>query len=360
MHRTRKPERRPSEGRIELRRVPRRVALKGLGALALTGLGCSSTQRATPGNAPPDSQAAAGAGASPAAPAIGSGGSAEPASSSAPAMPPADSGGMSSGAPQSAATGGAHAPAPADAGKPAVHTPDASAMAAADAGAMHDPMGLDALQCIVTPALEEGPFFVDEKLKRSDLVMGETDSAIADAVPLQLVIGVFEVSGTTCKPMSGVQVDVWQANAVGVYSDEAPGLIQSVDTSGKQFLRGYQITDEQGVVRFATIYPGWYTSRTIHIHFKLRMLDANDSTREFTSQMFFDETMNEQVLAKPPYSNRADVRMVRNADDHIYNGTAMNGQLPPAGTTPPGKQIMPAVMASGSGFTATLKIGVQS
>jgi protocatechuate 3,4-dioxygenase beta subunit len=168
------------------------------------------------------------------------------------------------------------------------------------------------------------------------------------------------VSGSACAPLSGVQVDIWQANAVGVYSDIAPGVIQSVDTTGKQFLRGYQMTDAQGIVRFETIYPGWYMSRTIHIHFKLRMLDGAGSAREFIAQMFFDEATNAMVLAKPPYSNRTGTRSVLNDDDHIYNGTAMNGQLPPAGTTPPGKQIMPVLVENGAGYTATLKIGVQA
>ncbi|HMJ15583.1 MAG TPA: hypothetical protein VK524_29405 [Polyangiaceae bacterium] len=222
------------------------------------------------------------------------------------------------------------------------------------------PTGLDALQCIVTPAMTEGPFFVEEELNRSNLLMGETDAASVNAVPLQLVIGIFQVSGTMCKPLSGVQVDIWHANAVGMYSDVASGLVQSVDTRGKKYLRGYQISDEQGIVRFDTIYPGWYRSRAIHIHFKLRMLDSSVSAREFIGQMFFDEATNTAVLAKAAYSDRSDMRSVLNDDDHIYNGTASNGQRPPAGTTPPGKQIMPALVAEGMGYSGTLKIGLKS
>jgi protocatechuate 3,4-dioxygenase beta subunit len=359
MQRGRKRERIAIHSWLEPRRFPRRTALQGLGALAFAGFGCSSA-RSGSGSSIAGPAAAAGAGdARP--PAAGSGGTMQPVTDSSAAAPPPPPTIGSAGMASPAGTGGAAPPA-SDAATPMTRMPAAGGMAAADAGAAHTPAmptGLDALHCIVTPALTEGPFFVDEKLNRANLVMGETDDAIANAVPLQLVIGVFEVNGTMCKPLTGVQVDVWQANAVGVYSDVAAGLIQSVDTRGKQYLRGYQLTDDQGVVRFETIYPGWYMSRTIHIHFKLRMLDSSTSAREFTSQMFFDETMNAAVLAKPAYSNRSDVRTVLNDDDHIYNGTAMDGQPPPAGTTPPGKNVMPTVVANGAGYTATLKIGLQ-
>ena len=62
-------------------------------------------------------------------------------------------------------------------------------------------------------------------------------------------------------------MDIWHCNALGAYSDVSdPGF----DTSGQQFLRGYQATDANGVATFSTIYPGWYSGRTVHIHFKIR------------------------------------------------------------------------------------------
>ena len=38
----------------------------------------------------------------------------------------------------------------------------------------------------------------------------------------------------------------------------------------ERFLRAHQVTDGQGIARFATIYPGWYRGRTVHIHFMIR------------------------------------------------------------------------------------------
>jgi protocatechuate 3,4-dioxygenase beta subunit len=170
---------------------------------------------------------------------------------------------------------------------------------------------------------------------------------------------VFTASGMMCKPVSGVHVDIWQADALGVYSDVAPGVVQSVDTRGKQFLRGWQATDESGMVTFDTIWPGWYMSRTIHIHFKLRMLGSGSRQMSFTSQMFFDEAINAMVLSKAPYSMHPGMRSVLNDGDHIYNGTPSNTQKPPAGQTPPGKLIMPTITPMGAGFAGMLKIGLQ-
>jgi protocatechuate 3,4-dioxygenase beta subunit len=331
--------------------------LKGLGALAMAAAGCSSDAAS-----PDEGVAAAGAGGAGQAPASVAGTSAGTAGSSAAAGTGAAGGASSSSAGSSGAAAAPAGGAPAaggagGAGGEAGGGAGSAGMAGGGGGGAST--GLDQLQCIATPAMTEGPFFVEDDLDRSDLVMGETSEAIVNAVPLHLVIGVFEVDGMTCTPLSGVQVDIWHSDAVGVYSDVAPGAVQSVDTRGQKFLRGWQISDAQGVVAFDTIYPGWYMSRAIHIHFKLRMPGAQGAAREFTSQMFFDEAINAEVLAKPAYSGRSGTRSVLNDDDHIYNGTARNGQMPPPGTTPPGSLIMPLLTAMGSGYSATLKIGLE-
>lgn len=339
--------------------LPRRTVLSGgLAAFALAALGCS-TDSGGEGSAQAPSAAA------------GSPGPLPPATGGSAAQPPTGTAGAPNAGAGAMATpaAGTGAPISGTAGTPSAGMagtmPNTGGMPAGTGGMAGSqtpppPSGLDALQCIVTPEMTEGPFFVEEELNRSNLVMGETAAAIADAVPLKLVIGVYEVNGMTCTPLSGVQVDIWHADAAGMYSDVAAGVVQSVDTRGKTFLRGYQISDEQGVVQFETVYPGWYRSRAIHIHFKLRMLGSGAGAREFVSQMFFDEAINTEVLARAPYSNRTDQRTVLNDDDHIYNGTATNGQPPPAGTTPPGQDIMPELVAEAGGYTATLKIGLQA
>ena len=136
---------------------------------------------------------------------------------------------------------------------------------------------------MLSPAKTEGPYFVDEKLNRADIRIDPTDSSVQAGVPLQLTIRAFD-SDRGCAPVQGATSTSGTANAQGSYSDVAQN-----GTAGKKYLRGFQMTDATGAVRFTTIYPGWYQGRTIHIHFKVRLFDGSSATYEFTSQIFFDE-----------------------------------------------------------------------
>ena len=73
------------------------------------------------------------------------------------------------------------------------------------------------------------------------------------------------LAGTQCKPLPGATVDIWHCDAAGVYSD-----IAAEGTTGKNYLRGYQLSNRGGIVRFTTILPGWYERRTAHTHVKIR------------------------------------------------------------------------------------------
>lgn len=70
-------------------------------------------------------------------------------------------------------------------------------------------------------------------------------------------------------------------------------------TKGQKFFRGYQVTDATGKAQFTTIYPGWYQARAVHIHFKVLATPADGKDSEFTSQLFFDESLADLVPAQP-------------------------------------------------------------
>jgi protocatechuate 3,4-dioxygenase beta subunit len=194
--------------------------------------------------------------------------------------------------------------------------------------------------CVVRPEQTEGPYFVDEKLNRADLRVDPTDGSVRPGVPLRLQFSVSRISDGRCDTASGAIVDVWHCDASGIYSDVRDPRF---DTRGKKFLRGYQLTDANGTVQFNTIYPGWYEGRAVHIHFKIRT-DSASRGREFTSQLYFDETVTDQVHQQSPY-NRHGRRTILNNDDFSYRRG--------------GKQLMPALSRDSQGYNAKFEIGLQ-
>jgi protocatechuate 3,4-dioxygenase beta subunit len=164
--------------------------------------------------------------------------------------------------------------------------------------------------CVLSASLEEGPFFVDEKLNRADIRTDPASGIVSTGAPLALTFNVSRVANNACTPLTGAYLDVWHCDAGGVYSD--------VSGSTHKFLRGYQITDANGVAKFASVYPGWYPGRTVHIHFKLRLFAGASRSYEFTSQFFFDDGLTDSVYAQSPYSSRGG-RTTRNSNDRIFN-----------------------------------------
>lgn len=235
---------------------------------------------------------------------------------------------------------------------------DATATAAATDAA-------SALACIVRPEVTEGPYFVDELLNRADVRVDPTDGTVKAGIPLHLIFNVSDVTGGTCKPLQGAQVDIWHCDALGQYSDVSD---QGFNTKGQKWLRGYQVTDEHGLAHFITIYPGWYSGRAVHIHFKIRTTGTDGSAYEFTSQLFFPDDLSDQVYTQTPYSDKGADRSVRNEDDSIYRqaGSQMVLDLKPvsadviatAVAEAAATEAVSAEVTVQSGYEATFALGL--
>ena len=197
------------------------------------------------------------------------------------------------------------------------------------------------LSCVVRPQLTEGPYFVDERLNRSDIRTDPTTNTEKAGSLLALTFNVSRVSGNTCSPLAGAYVDIWHCDALGTYSDVRDG---GFDTRGQKYLRGYQVTDNSGSAQFQTIYPGWYSGRAVHIHFKIRLFTGTETTYEFTSQLFCDDAFTDQVYTQAPY-NAKGTRNTRNTQDGIFNGG--------------GSQLILDVSQNGQGYAALFNIGLE-
>lgn len=174
---------------------------------------------------------------------------------------------------------------------------------------------LSQVSCVTRPVLTEGPFFVDELLNRSDIRSDPSNGAVKAGTPLKIKFNVGKVSGSSCAALAGAFVDLWHCDASGGYSDVSGQ--GNPNNLGQKFLRGYQITDSNGAVEFTTIYPGWYSGRTVHFHYKVRLFAGSTRTYEFTSQLAFDDTLTDQVFTQAPYNARPN-RNTRNSNDNIY------------------------------------------
>ena len=180
-----------------------------------------------------------------------------------------------------------------------------------------------AITCVLTPEMTEGPYYVSGEKVRSNITEGRP------GVPLGLALTVVDAS--TCKPIKGAAVDIWHCDALGVYS--------GVQGNSGTFMRGVQRTNANGLARFTTVYPGWYTGRAVHIHVKVHV----GGNVVHTGQFFCDDALTDAVYMRAPY-NRRGARDVRDSSDSIYR----NG----------GSKSLLAVKKNGAGYAGSITMGV--
>lgn len=162
--------------------------------------------------------------------------------------------------------------------------------------------------CSITEDAGEGPFYFDPSLVRSDVTSGRPGAPLDFAVQI--------TRAGDCAPLAGVRLDLWQADAVGLYSGyrDQPGVggVPTEQTVGATFLRGTQFADAAGWVRFSTVYPSWYGGRTPHIHVKVLV----DGSERLASQIFFPDEVNAEVFGNwEPYREHAAKRTSFNNND---------------------------------------------
>lgn len=103
-----------------------------------------------------------------------------------------------------------------------------------------------------------------------------------------------------------------------------------------------------------TIFPGFYTGRSIHIHAEVHLnwtLAENGTissdNRVSTGQLYFNESLSQQVMALEPYVSHTQINRTTNADDTVYYKDTVGGYSP----------IIDVVAADASGDVSLGMIG---
>jgi len=172
-----------------------------------------------------------------------------------------------------------------------------------------------------TVEVTEGPYWLDKRLNRSDIRSDTTTSVYQAGLPLLLSVAVSTLDtatgGTT--PMAGAYVDIWHCNALGLYSG-----IDAASNPGQaafDYLRGYQVADPQGKVKFRTLYPGWYNGRATHIHTRVRTFSGNTTTLEHVTQFAFDDDISTAIYTSvSPYTQKGE-NSLKNTADQVFTGS---------------------------------------
>jgi len=183
-----------------------------------------------------------------------------------------------------------------------------------------------AVSCVLTPEQTEGPYYIENEKVRRNITEGRPGTA--------LLLRAFVVDASTCRAIKNAAVDIWHADAGGVYSGFGEG------SGNRTFMRGIQKTNAKGLALFRTVYPGWYAGRTVHIHVKVHL----GGNVVHTGQIYFPDSVTDAVYRKAPYNARPS-RSTRNAADANYR----NG----------GKKSQVTVRKNSSGvYVATIVMGV--
>ena len=186
----------------------------------------------------------------------------------------------------------------------------------------------DAVACVLSPEMTEGPYYIANEKVRRNITEGMPGTPLA----LQLTV----VNASTCKPIKGAAVDIWHADAAGAYSGE-----QSNGTVGRTFMRGIQRTDARGLARFDTVYPGWYHgSHGPHPREGARRRERDPHRSALLQRRADRHRVQEGAVQRPP------ARDVRNAQDSIYQSGGSRSVL--------------KVRKNGAAYVGAISMGVRT
>ncbi|MDZ7880759.1 MAG: T9SS type A sorting domain-containing protein [Saprospiraceae bacterium] len=198
------------------------------------------------------------------------------------------------------------------------------------------------LMCTLIPSETEGPFPLD--LTTNNYYLRKDIREAQTGVRLNVKMKI--VGLANCLPMQNVRVNIWHCSKEGVYSGYNNNMNPG-DANAKH-LRGYQLTDANGIVEFVTIFPGWYNGRITHLHFKVSV----SSTYAAVSQFSFDVAAKNAVYrANPSFYPRGDDPMTFAQDNVFSDGSSTQIATLTANATTGGYDSYFEVAVQGTGTT---------
>lgn len=180
--------------------------------------------------------------------------------------------------------------------------------------------------CTLTDEFTLGPCYFDVEDQRDDISEGQP------GVPMILAMKLVDLD---CEPIANAVIEVWWCDADGVYSgddseaNQSAGQFSSGFCTGNdsaalasRWFRGTKTTDDEGLVYFKGCFPGWYPSRTTHIHFRI-VLNGN---QQLISQFGFDDSLaNEIYQNHPDYTGQS--KDTSNSSDTVFPSTGYEDYL---------------------------------
>ncbi|MEW5850669.1 MAG: intradiol ring-cleavage dioxygenase [Myxococcota bacterium] len=142
-----------------------------------------------------------------------------------------------------------------------------------------------------------------------------------DGIPVRLSLRILD---SACQPVSDAVVEIWHTNYRGIYSGRINAMCNTAEEDrAAQYFRGYLRTDDDGRVDFNTCFPGWYSSRCVHIHVRIMTGDYNASdnaTAEVITQLVFSDELVQSVFGNEPLYRDFGQPDTLLANDNVVGG----------------------------------------
>ncbi|MEZ4228395.1 MAG: hypothetical protein R3B89_04465 [Polyangiaceae bacterium] len=166
--------------------------------------------------------------------------------------------------------------------------------------------------CNLICSTTEGPCTTETTIERVDVSEGYP------GIPMRIAMRFVDAS---CNPISGAWVQIWHTKITGVYSGVTPSgsfcYGDEPEAEQEMYFRGSQTTDSDGVVYFDSCFPGWYSSRAVHVHFEVRV----NNSSYVVSQLLWEDELVDDI-----FTNHADYKEFGIPNVHLDDDNVVGGE----------------------------------